>query len=77
MSNAELIAELESRAAQGPDGMLVSKSMFDHFSEIVQAMYQIGGVRHGSRIVAYGGVEYIMDSYTLPNGHTILAGYEK
>jgi hypothetical protein len=75
MSNAELIADLELRAAKGPNGMLISKSMFEHFGEIVQAMNQVGAVRHGSQVVSVGGRQYIVDRYTLPNGKTILAGY--
>ena len=59
------------------DGMIISNSIIEHFAEIVTSMEAIGAQRRGSRPIRDElGRNLIADVYVLPNGRTILAGYQ-
>jgi hypothetical protein len=60
------------------DGQVyISESKDHHFAEIVPRMDRLGASRCGSKNVEVeGNVMVLVDIYDMPNGRTILAGYQ-
>jgi hypothetical protein len=75
-SNAEVIEEIKRRAANGPDGIYVTDSAFEHSIDTVSAMSQVGGKLQNSQKMTLRGKQHLVERYVLPDGTTILAGYE-
>ena len=58
------------------NGLILSGSVTDHFTEVVTLMDAIGARREGSKQVRdMTGKNCIADIYILPDGRKILTGY--
>ncbi len=67
------LAELLKRET---NGLIISGTLKEHFGEVVELMDAIGAERKGSGTVVDGtGRNCVVDTYILPGGRTIKAGY--
>jgi hypothetical protein len=60
----------------GPNRMICCEDIGAYFQEVAQPAYQLGLDRSGSgQRKSVDGREYMMDTWVLPDGTTIQAGY--
>jgi len=60
----------------GPGRTILCQSMAEYFGNVARPMYELGlDRRGGGQRATVAGRQYIMDTWVLPDGTTIQAGY--